>query len=85
MLAGIAVGYLARKCSFVRITGKLISVTIFLLLFLLGVAVGTNKEIVNNFSVLGGQAFAVSSATVLGSVICAWIVYRFVFKGGRTE
>lgn len=85
MLAGIAVGYLARKCSFIRITGKLISGTIFLLLFLLGIAVGTNKEIVNNLSVLGGQALVISSATVLGSVVGAWMVYRFIFKGGRTK
>lgn len=83
MLAGLLAGYLLRNQSFVRHTGKLISVTIFLLLFLLGIAVGTNRQIVDNLSVLGVQALALSAAAVLGSVICAWVVYRFLMKGGR--
>lgn len=81
MLAGMLTGYLLRKLPVVRITGKLISVTIFLLLFLLGIAVGTNRTILENWSVLGAQALAVSLAAVSGSVLCAWLLYRFVFKG----
>lgn len=83
MFAGILVGYMLRKQSFIHYTGTLISIAIFLLLFLLGIAVGTNKQIVNNLSVLGLQAFAISSAAVLGSVICAWMVYRFIYKRER--
>lgn len=83
MLTGILVGYLLRNRSFVRYTGKLISATIFLLLFLLGIAVGTNRQIVDNLSVLGLQALVLSFSAVLGSVVCAWAVYRFLFKGGR--
>lgn len=85
MLTGVLVGYVFRKHSFIQETGKLISVTIFLLLFLLGIAVGTNTEIINNLSVLGIQAFLISFAAILGSVIAAWILYRFVFKGGKNK
>lgn len=83
MLAGMLTGYLLRNLPAVRVMGKLISIAIFLLLFLLGVAVGTNRTILENWSVLGVQALAVSLAAVSGSVLCAWLLYRFVFKATR--
>lgn len=80
MITGILTGYLLRHKVFIRKTGKLISATIILLLFLLGITVGANKEIIENISELGLQAFAISGASVLGSIGCAWIVYHYFFK-----
>ena len=40
MLTGITVGYLFRNIAFLQKTEKTISITIFLLLFLLGISVG---------------------------------------------
>ncbi len=80
MFGGIAVGYLLRKVELLQKIGKPISYTIFLLLFLLGLSVGGNREIVNNLPTLGGQAFLIAFAATLGSVIAAWGVYHFFFK-----
>lgn len=80
MLSGIVVGYMFRNWSYLQQVGKLITFTILLLLFLLGITVGANKEIVDNLSVLGVQALLISLAAVLGSVVCALLVYRFFFK-----
>lgn len=80
MVSGIVVGYLFRNWYYLQKVGKLISFTILLLLFLLGITVGTNKAIIDNLSVLGVQAFLISSAAVLGSAVCALLVYRFFFK-----
>ena len=60
MFGGIAVGYLLRRVELLQKIGKPISYTIFLLLFLLGITVGSNREIINNLSSLGGQALAIS-------------------------
>ncbi|SEG11878.1 MULTISPECIES: LysO family transporter [Parabacteroides] len=80
MFGGIAVGFLLRKIEFLQKIGKPISYTILLLLFLLGVSVGANDAIVSNLSTLGGQALLIALATTTGSVLAAWLVYRFFFK-----
>lgn len=53
MFAGIAAGYLLRKIELLQKIGKPISYTILLLLFLLGISVGANKDIVDNLATLG--------------------------------
>lgn len=80
MFSGIAIGYLFRKVEILQKIGKPVSYTIFLLLFLLGISVGSNKDIVNNLSTLGWQAFLIAFASTLGSVLAAWCVYHFFFK-----
>ena len=50
MFGGIAIGYILRHVELLQKIGKPISYTILLLLFLLGISVGANKEIVNNLA-----------------------------------
>lgn len=80
MFGGIVVGYLFRKLEVLQKIGKPISYTILLLLFLLGISVGSNEAIVNNLTALGGQAFLIALAGTTGSVLAAWGVYHFFFK-----
>ena len=72
MFAGIAAGYLLRKIELLQKIGKPISYTILLLLFLLGISVGANKDIVDNLATLGGQAFLLALAGTVGSVLAGW-------------
>ncbi len=83
MFGGILIGYLFRRISLLQRVGKTISYTIFLLLFLLGISVGSNKVIMENLLSLGGQALLIASATTAGSVLAAWGVYVFFFKERR--
>jgi len=83
MFGGIAIGYLLRKVELLQKIGKPISYTIYLLLFILGASVGQNDEIVNNLSTLGLQAFIISLAATIGSVLAGWAVYHFFFKERR--
>lgn len=83
MFGGIALGYLLRRVELLQKIGKPISYTILLLLFLLGISVGSNEAIVNNLTRLGGQAFVLALAGTIGSVLAAWAVYHFFFKGRR--
>ncbi|MEG0517513.1 MAG: LysO family transporter [Bacteroidales bacterium] len=85
MFFGVALGFLLKKMEWLQKISKGISVTIFLLLFLLGLSVGSNKEIVDNLATLGGQAFILAIMGSLGSAIAAWGVYRIFFakKGGK--
>ena len=79
MFAGIAAGYLLRKIELLQKIGRPISYTILLLLFLLGISVGANKEIVDNLATLGSQAFLALASTG-GSVLAGWGVYHLFFK-----
>lgn len=79
MLAGVLTGYFLRKKS-LGFVSKLIMVAIWILLFLLGIAVGNNDEILNNLDTIGLQALVLSIGAVGGSVVLAWVVYRFFFS-----
>lgn len=79
LAAGIAVGYLARKHTAVKYTGSLLSVTIMLLLFFLGLSVGSNGQVVQNFTAIGLDAFLITVGGTLGSLFCAKWVYKKFF------
>ena len=55
MFLGIGIGYVLRNWSILQKTEKTISLTIFLLLFILGVSIGSNSLIVNNLGKFGWQ------------------------------
>lgn len=76
MAAGIGTGYLLRGRN-LRHLGKVISVLIWLLLFLLGVEVGGDERIVKGIASLGAEAVIISLAGVLGSVILALALWKF--------
>ncbi len=84
---GILTGYLFRETGFVKYTGTLLSVVIMLLLFFLGASVGSNKQVISNFSGIGLEALLLTVGGTLGSLICAkWVFARFfVGKKNRSE
>lgn len=83
---GILSGVLCRKLS----TGACISLTdvvaqwqgrivtwlIWLLLFLLGIEVGSNEMIVRSLPTLGVEALLLSTAATLGCCVLAWVLWR---------
>ncbi|MCE5206137.1 MAG: lysine exporter LysO family protein [Porphyromonadaceae bacterium] len=79
IMAGIVVGYLAKKTTVVKYTGSLLNVTIMLLLFFLGLSVGSNEQVVSNFTTIGLDAFLLAVGATLGSLFCAKWVYKKFF------
>ena len=82
MAAGIGAGYLLRRRD-LRHLGKIISMLIWLLLFLLGVEVGGDDRIVRGIGSLGVEAVIISVAGVLGSVVLAMALWRL--SSGKAE
>ena len=80
MMIGILTGYVLRKRHIAGLVGKMISVAIVVLLFFLGISVGTNKDIINNLSTIGVNAVLISFAATMGSVLVSWLVYTIWFK-----
>ena len=82
MFLGIGISYVLRNWSILQKTEKTISLTIFLLLFILGVSIGSNSLIVNNLGKFGWQAIVLAVSGVLGSLIAARLVLQLFFRKG---
>lgn len=84
MLSGMAVGFLLRKRR-LRIVPHAVTVLIWALLFLLGVEVGTNPQVVNGITSLGLEALWLSLAGLVGTVLFSWGLWKWVShrKGGE--
>jgi uncharacterized membrane protein YbjE (DUF340 family) len=76
MLTGVLAGYLLRRRKFG--VKHLITALIWLLLFLLGIEVGTNRAIIEGIGTIGVEALLLTAGAVVGSTLCAWFLWRWV-------
>lgn len=79
MLCGIAVGYMLRNKN-TRIVSRIITVLIWLLLFLLGIEVGSNPRIVMGMQTLGIEALLLTIGGAVGTILCAWLLWIYVSR-----
>ena len=79
MLCGIAVGYLFRNKN-TRFVSRIITVLIWLLLFLLGIEVGSNPRIVMGMQTLGIEALLLTIGGAVGTTLCAWLLWIYVSR-----
>lgn len=86
MAAGIGAGYLLRR-RLLRHLGKIVSVLIWVLLFLLGVEVGGDERIVRGIASLGLEAVMVTLAGVAGCGLLSLLLWKLVKgrKGGESN
>ena len=75
MLTGMLLGYLLRKRNLSKIH-KVITVLIWVLLFILGIEVGGNEQIIKGLHTIGLEAVILTIGGTLGSVIAAWALWR---------
>lgn len=80
MIGGIVAGYLLRRVRGLTFLKKLPTLFIFLLLFSLGITVGSNKLIINNLSTIGLNALLISVGALAGSLLLSTLLYRKYFK-----
>lgn len=74
-------GFLLRaKQRFVSGNEKLITYAIYLLLFMMGVSIGSNEQIMNSLSTLGIVALIVSIGAIIGSILTGFVVFKLFFK-----
>ena len=79
MLCGIAVGYLLRNWD-TRFISHVITALIWLLLFLLGIEVGSNPRIVMGMQTLGIEALLLTIGGAVGTTLCAWLLWIYVSR-----
>ena len=79
MFGGIAFGYLMRRHRFTHI-GKATIFVMWILLFVLGVEVGGNPNIIMSLHTLGIEALFIAGMSILGSAIAAMLLWKSVKK-----
>jgi len=78
MLTGMLIGYLLRNKRLHWIH-KVITVLIWLLLFLLGIDVGSNEAIIKGLHTIGMEAAIITIGAVIGSTLCAWGLWYLIY------
>lgn len=81
IIAGLPLGYALRKyATIVRIANGMASGIIYALLFLLGVSLGSNEQLLARLGELGMQGLAIGLACALGSVAVTACIANKFFK-----
>ena len=82
MLTGMLLGYSLRskRLSWIH---KIITLLIWVLLFLLGIDVGGDESIIKGLQTLGLEAVIITVAAVTGSTLCAWGLWYLLYVRNR--
>lgn len=77
---GMALGFLLRGQSWITWPTRCVTPAIMLLLFALGISVGSNELLMQSLPRLGAAALALTLAGILGSFACVALIRRFFTK-----
>ena len=79
MAVGALAGYCLRRRQIKRLD-NVMTVIIWLLLFLLGVEAGSDERIIRWIGTLGVEALFISVGGFVGSVVLAWLLWKYALK-----
>lgn len=86
IVAGIPAGWLLRKNAKAQAAvGQVLTWAVRILLFLLGLSLGSNMELLHQFNTLGLRAALISTLSLAGSLVCARLLGRFLEVRRRAE
>lgn len=86
LLLSAGVGYLLRHNSGLRkILSRTTPITIFLLLFIFGVSIGSNESILSNIHKDGIKAGAIALLGVAGSIVATTVCVKLINKKGGAK
>ncbi len=80
MIAGILAGLALKRHPVSGFIQNLVSPAIWLLLFFLGLSVGSDPSIMDNLLPLGRYSLFLATAGVIGSALAALAIWRLFFK-----
>lgn len=81
---GFFIGYkklLSEKM--IVFNGKLQTIFLLLLIFVMGMSIGMDKDVLTQLPALGGTAFVFAAAACIGSIIIVYVISRIFFGEGK--
>ena len=82
---GVIIGILLRQKLSIVVVSKFITSIIYLLLLILGIAVGANEEIISNLDTLGYKALVITLGSLLGSCLFALLIFKKMFNKSQNN
>ncbi|NLT94328.1 MAG: lysine exporter LysO family protein [Clostridia bacterium] len=80
---GVLVGYSdILPNGIFKWNNRITMVGLAVLLFTMGISIGSNNEIISNLDTLGLKAFLLALGSVIGSIFLAWFLQNNFFRGG---
>lgn len=84
LVVGIIIGIRSKlPKKFEEINNKITFIGVFILLFLMGVSLGINKEVLTNLKMVGISGFLFALFPVIFSVITVYYISTIFLKGDR--
>ncbi len=84
LLAGTGIGIIMRKVrGFSTATDKISTWLIYILLFIMGLLVGSDDRLMNHIGALGAQALLIAFFAILGSIFLSRITFRYFFRNEK--
>jgi uncharacterized membrane protein YbjE (DUF340 family) len=81
LLSGTLAGYAFSRIKVLnKITDKATLYIIYVLLFFMGLSVGTKPEIMKNLAGIGFDALVIAVFAISGSILTAFFLYRCLFR-----
>ncbi len=79
IVTGISIGYLLRHKG-LKAMDRIVTVWICILLFLIGIEVGGNEQLLKHLHLLGYKALVVAIATTMGAILMSALLWCFIRK-----
>lgn len=84
IIGGIVTGRLLSSWRLAFVS-RIITLIIWLLLFLLGLEVGSDPAVVGGMATLGRTAFVIFAFSVAGSIGASWLLWRYVRRDAASR
>lgn len=85
LIIGIGIGFLTQRHPLVHKTERAAQIIVCTLLFVFGLSLGNNRELLSQLGHYGYHALSIAALAMLGSLVAAAIAQRLFFgKGGRS-
>lgn len=81
LIIGVSLGLSASRISILlKMNERMLTLSVYLLLFMLSISIGADDLIVRNLDRIGWYAFFVIVGAVAVSTIVCWHLYKTLFK-----
>lgn len=80
LLAGVGAGFLLRRTRVEHHAQRGVRMTICALLFVFGVSIGADHEMLRNLALLGRQATVIALLSIAGSLLAGFAAQRLLFR-----
>lgn len=78
--ASMGLGIIMRRMRIIKSFSEAAQYTVYAMLLVFGLSIGSNPDVMSRLGEFGLQATVLAFAGVAGSMLAAWLLYKFTSK-----